>query len=149
MSESPQTNDDMTVASEEPRNPSLLRRLGCGLVLALWFLLLLTPCALFYLAANGEIRLQHGEIPQPHSHPRLLISLISDQDNRGLQVMRSSAVGDVSDLRVCVETAVSYILWESNSGNQNVIYCDCYQRADDTAAWTLKSTQPVPCAQDQ
>ena len=58
---------------------SPLRRLGCWVLIAAWFALLLTPCGLFYLAANGEIRLEHNQVPNPHAHPRLLISLISEK----------------------------------------------------------------------
>ena len=122
-----------------------LRRLGCGLALALWFLFLLTPCALFYLATNGEIRLDHADMPQPHSQPRLLISLINDVDNRGLQILRSTKTGAVGDTSVCVETAVAYLLWASSKSNQDVIYCDCYSRADAAAAWTLEETRLSPC----
>ena len=122
-----------------------MRRLGCGLMLALWFLLLLTPCALFYLAANGEIRLSHSDIPQPYSQPLLLIALINDVDNRGLQIVRSAKSGAVEDTSVCVETAVSYLLWVTKERNQDVTYCECYTRADASAAWTIDDTRLAPC----
>ncbi len=122
------------------RNP--IKRLGCLLLLALWFALLLFPCGLFYLAANGEIRLQHGDIPQPHAHPLLLISLVSEQDERGLRIESSRIVADQP--RLCVETTMRFVLWQSSGGDQDVRYCDCYvQSADDN--WTLSDTSAGTC----
>lgn len=122
------------------RNP--LKRLGCLLLLMLWFALLLFPCGLFYLAANGEIRLQHSDIPQPHAHPLLLISLISEQTERGLRIESSSSIA--KDPLLCVETAVRFVLWQSSGGDQDARYCDCYARgADDN--WILNDTSAGVC----
>ena len=134
-------------ASSPPKKRSLAKRLGCGLLLIIWFLLLLTPCALFYLAANGEIRIHHADIPQPHDHPRLQISLISEADDRGLRIVTSSIVeqSDV-DQSLCVETDVRFLLWESSAADQDTRYCDCYGRASATAAWELNDTFGGSCA---
>ncbi len=113
--------------------------------MACWFLLLMSPCALFYLAANGEIRLSQPDAPQPHAHPRLLITLINDPDNRGLQFLRSSRVGGAGDTEACMETAVNYLLWASAGGNQDVVYCECYARADADTSWTLLATLLSAC----
>ena len=131
------------VAIQRSRLP---RRLGCWLLVAVWFAILMTPCGLFYLAAQGEIRLEHGQIPDPHTHPRLLMSLISESDDRGLRIERSTILAEVSDTALCVETAVTFLLWESSGGNQNVAFCDCYQRQDADAAWNLVSTYGGACA---
>ncbi|MCY3778845.1 MAG: hypothetical protein OXG78_00925 [Chloroflexi bacterium] len=139
----PETGESATAVTRTRRG--LLRRFGCGLILALWFLLLLTPCALFYLAANGEIRLFHADIPRPYSQPRLLISLINDVENRGLQIVRSIPVRESDDTAVCVETVVNYLLWASSEGNQDVTYCDCYERADATSSWNLGETRLSSC----
>ncbi len=128
------------------RKRSRPRRLGCWLLTALWFLLLLTPCGLFYLAANGEIRLEHGQIPEPHAHPRLLISLISESADRGLRLESSTITAADSELSICVETSVTFLLWESSGGNQNVKFCDCYARADQDSAWILAATSGAACA---
>jgi len=123
------------------------RRLGCGLALLAWFTLLLTPAALLYLAANGEIRLEHRDIPQPHAHPLLLLSLISETDDRGLRIETSRiAVGQPAGLTLCVETAVRFLLWEYSGGNQNVSYCDCYERQRPEAAWELSNTSGDVCS---
>lgn len=132
-------------AARPKRSPA--RRLGCALLLVAWFAFLLTPCAFFYLAANGEIRLEHADIPQPHAHPRLLIALVSEPDARGLRIERASiARGALDDARVCVETAVNFLLWHSGEASQDVRYCDCYQRRDSAAAWTFSDTYSHSCA---
>ena len=127
------------------KKKSLPRRLGCWLLVAIWFLILSTPCGLFYLAANGEIRLEHSQIPEPHAHPRLLISLISESTDRGLRIERSTITSADEDARLCVETAVTFLLWQSSGGNQNVQYCDCYLRADAGSAWQFASTYSAAC----
>lgn len=118
-----------------PRHRSA-RRLGCVLALLIWFVLLLTPCSLFYLAANGEIRLEHRDIPQPHAHPLLLVSLVSESEDRGLRIENSWIADSQTDEgMLCVETAVRFLLWQYSGGNQNVSFCDCYRRQDADASW--------------
>ena len=128
------------------RKKSLPRRIGCWLLIAVWFAILLTPCGLFYLAANGEIRLQHSQIPDPHAHPRLLISLISESDDRGLRIESSTIQAEGGEPGICVETSVRFLLWESSGGNQNVSYCDCYLRPNPGSAWELISTYGTACS---
>ena len=132
------------LAAGRKRSPA--RRLGCWLLTAIWFLILLTPCGLFYLAANGEIRLEHGQIPNPYAHPRLLISLISESADRGLRIESSTIMAAESEFSICVETSVTFLLWESSGGNQNVKFCDCYARSDQESAWNLDSTYSAACA---
>ena len=151
MSDMPTTASGSTeeiagaVAARPKRSPA--RRLGCGLLLVVWFAFLLTPCALFYLAANGEIRLEHADIPQAHAHPRLLIALLSEPDARGLRIERASiAQGGLDETRVCVETSVSFLLWHASESSQDVRYCDCYQRRDSAAPWAFSDTYSQSCA---
>ena len=135
----------MPAEADPSRKKSLPRRLGCWLLVAVWFLFLSTPCGLFYLAANGEIRFEHNQIPDPHAHPRLLISLISERADRGLRIERSTIAFIEDSARLCVETAVTFLLWQSSAGNQNVVFCDCYWRADADSAWQLASTFGAAC----
>lgn len=128
------------------RRANPVARLGCGLLLACWFILLMTPCALFYLAANGEIRIWHTDIPQPYAHPRLLISLVSEADNRGLRIESSSiAASPTDESAVCIQTLVRFVLWETSDSSRDVSYCDCYQRADAEADWEMDSTFAGDC----
>lgn len=125
---------------------SKARRLGCAIALLIWFTLLLTPCALFYLATHGEIRFDHRDIPQPHAHPLLLVSLVSEAADRGLR-FETSRIVDVQsgEAMLCVETAVRFLLWEYSGGNQDVSYCDCYQREGPEADWELAGTSSGVC----
>lgn len=123
-----------------------VRRLGCALLLLFWFTFLLTPCALFYLAANGEIRLGHRDIPQPHAHPLLLVSLVSESEERGLRFENSwIAASQIDEGMLCVETAVRFLLWQYSGGNQNVSFCDCYQSKDADANWEFVATYGGAC----
>ena len=129
----------------QPRR-SAARRLGCGLALLFWFTALLTPCALFYLASHGEIRLNHREIPQSHAHPLLLVSLVSEAEDRGLRIETSWNADSDSDVTMlCVQTSVRFLLWEYSGGNQNVNYCDCYTRQDADAIWEYVKTYGGAC----
>ncbi len=145
-----ESSEDLASAAPEAaarpkRSPA--RRLGCALLLVAWFAFLMTPCALFYLAANGEIRLEHADIPQAHAHPRLLIALLSEPDARGLRIERASiAQGALDETRVCVETAVNFLLWHAGESSQDVRYCDCYQRRDSAVSWTFSDTYNRGCA---
>ena len=145
-----QGHQDATSAAEpivQPRKRSIPRRLGCGLMLTLWFIFLLTPCGLFYLAANGEIRFEHSYIPHSHAHPRLLISLISEKEDRGVRIETSAIVnrqGD--DLTTCIETTVRFLLWEYSGGNQDVRFCDCYERSETDADWEFEATYSDACS---
>lgn len=147
-SSKPETNDsshDIQVVNQSKKR-SRFSRFGCGLLLVVWFTLLLTPCALFYLAANGEIRIWHSDIPEPHSHPRLLIELITEVDYRGLRLVNSSVVDtDLNDNSTCVQTNVSYLLWETVEDNQDVSFCDCYIRDDSNTNWMLSETISESC----
>ena len=140
----PDHSDSGATAPVKTRR-SRTRRLGCGLVLLVWFALLLTPCALFYLGANGEIRLEHGEIPQPHAHPLLLVSLVSESKDRGLRFEASWIASRPEDGRLCVQTAVRFLLWEYSGGNQNVSFCDCYSRDSIADSWELDATYSDAC----
>ena len=130
-----------------------LKRLGCGCLLSLWFLLLLTPCGLLYLAANGEIRIQHGgllsshaELPEPHAHPLLLISLVTETRERGLRIERSYPISQLNTaLTSCVQTSAQFLLWESRAGNQDVTYCDCYRRGAAEGSWQLEASTAGAC----
>ncbi len=134
-------------ARETPRKKtSPIKRFGCGILLVCWFAFLLAPCGLFYLAANGEIRLEHGDAPMPHRHPRLLISLIGEESDRGLRIETAALMmaGDQRDA-VCVETDVRFLLWESSGGNMDARFCDCYRRDAADDAWQLASTAAGHC----
>lgn len=123
---------------------SRVGRVIFGIFVVLWFMILLLPCALFSLAFGGEIRIWHGDIPEREAHPLLLVNLVMDVDNRGLQFTRST-LHDASDTAVCIQTNVNYITWATDGSAQAAVYCDCYARADQDAAWQLAETRTDAC----
>ena len=93
-----------------------------------------------------------GDIPRiARASARLLISLISeDRKSRAAPgTARRSRLQGQDDLsQLCVETAVRILcLWESSEGgDQDVTYCECYQRADAEAPWDARIHGRLPHA---
>jgi hypothetical protein len=114
-----------------------------ALGLVIWFLLLMSPCALFWFASGGELILHHANIPDPVSHPLLQIGTISESDYRGLRIT-TSYVTTQTETNMCVETHANYLLWRSRGESPNTAFCDCYARANDT--WQFTTTTSGVCS---
>src|SRR5262245_51047915 len=91
-----------------PKNP--LGRLGCGFVLLLWFIVLLLPCAMIYLAMGYTIAIPNGNIPEPEQHPRFEIQLVMEIKNRGFKVS-SSSIASETETQLCINNEANYVLW--------------------------------------
>lgn len=140
MSETPTTRQPII-----PQPQTLPGKIGCGIALIFWFALLLLPCGMVWLASGGEVIIGQN-VPDASEHPRFQLRLIADADNTGLQITRSG-VASQSDDALCLQTQVSYLLWnQEDDGDQGVIYCDCYQRESEDAAWTLTTTESGVCS---
>ncbi|MDZ4768770.1 MAG: hypothetical protein SGJ24_06545 [Chloroflexota bacterium] len=127
-----------TVTTVPPARRSIIRRLGCGVALVVWFALVMTPCLLITLATQGQITVRTGELPEQE----LRIFLQMDADNRGL-VVSNAAVKMQSDQRICLETTVNYLLW---TGREEAnIYCSCYIRDAVSQPWTSAETTIDAC----
>ncbi|GAB1421819.1 hypothetical protein MASR2M15_20100 [Anaerolineales bacterium] len=135
--ENPQPNPTDTIA--HPPNP--IKRAGCGFLLIGWFLLLLLPCFLFSLAARGTLGIGHPGLPEPENHPLVQVQLISEIDYRGLALTRSY-LSSQTDSNLCIETAVSYLLWEGEG--DNALYCECYFLTD-SGDWQYNEFLDQPC----
>lgn len=120
-----------------PDNP--IKRVGCILALIVWFLLLLLPCGLFTLATQGEISVSQGSLPGQ----QMRLWLIMEVDERGLGVSSTAARQDDAN-NACLQTSVSYLLWQGQS--DPLVYCECFARDSADAAWTLVSTQTDACS---
>ena len=146
MSENEQLEPETTITLDDVEVPirpqrSLLSRLGCGFLLVIWFVILLTPCGLLYLASNGAIRISHTDIPDSYEHPRLSIELITEIKSRGLRIVNSSVVdNNLDDNLMCIQTNVRFLLWQTNEDNQDTSYCDCYERTNSDSGWTFNQT---------
>lgn len=126
-------NTDAPVASNveagaSPRRHPL-RRLGCGTVLILWFLLLLTPCFLLTLAVQQEIVITTGSLPGQ----QFRVYLISEAMQRGVVVSNSTIVGRQSENNACLETHVRYLLWTGSE--ESSTYCECFSRTGGENEW--------------
>lgn len=121
---------------------SRIGRVGCGIMTVLWFMLLLTPCAMFILATTGEIRLDHANIPEPQDHPLISLSLSVDAFNSGLKISRSwIAAGE--EQTTCVETVTNYLRWRSDGTESTVVFCQCYRR--DGNRWIFEQQRMIAC----
>lgn len=143
MSDDQYPEIEYVVREQPPQRRSLLRRAGCGLLLAIWFLVLLLPLAFFILAIEGDITIARGsDIPDRHEHPRLQVRLISEADFRGLGFTTTSLDRD-GDNALCIETRVRFLLWEGDG--EPATFCDCYSRVDVEADWQLDVTTSGEC----
>ncbi len=119
----------LPVAPVPPRR-SRLRRVGCGVILAIWFLLLLTPCVLVYLATQGEITISTGSVPGQE----LRLWLMTEDRNRGVGISSAAVAGGNGTTDICLQTDVRYLLWAGRG--ENASYCECYTRTSPDVAWT-------------
>jgi hypothetical protein len=123
----------------------ILRRLGCGLVIAVWLVVMLLPCLLVTLLVQKELVIKRSDIPEDEY--RLFI--LENQDERGFGLSRGSIVTGGEDTgEVCIITRVNYLLWEGEA--ENKVYCDCYEKtAGEWSAVLIggdDECQPVPLA---
>ena len=118
------------------------RGIGCWILIAMWFLLLLAPCAVFLLVVQGEITIWHSNIPDPESHPRFQISLISEAEYRGLMVT-SSSINPPNGEQLCLQTDVRFILWEGDADSSR--YCDCYIQSATSEGWQFSGSTTGEC----
>ncbi len=114
-----------------------LKRLGCGLLLVLWFLVLLTPCALIALATQGEIVLTHSDVPNDD----LRIWLIQEAGQRGIAVSNARRV-DAANATTCTLTDVRFLLWQGTGGEAQH-YCSCY--AHQETGWSSVAEGDAAC----
>jgi hypothetical protein len=105
----------------------ILRRFGCGLLLVIWFAILLTPCIVVPLLSQGEILLTHSDVPGHSTR----IWLIQDARSRGVAFWTSRRV-DIQNnpnQTVCTITDVRFVMWQGSGAPNH--YCSCYTRQND------------------
>ena len=124
---------------------SRIGRFGCSIVIVIWFTLLLTPCAMFWLASGNQVILHHANIPDPVFHPMLEIGLIMTVDHSGFQ-FTSASITNEDEQSLCVQTSVNYLLWQNRTREDPAtVFCDCYTRKDEEASWVMDVTSPDEC----
>ncbi len=133
----PEDDADVEPVEVAPHRRGPLARLGCGIGLVIWAILLLTPCFLITLAVRGEISLNTGAAPEQ----RLRIWLVMEARERGLGI--STAELHEKDDLTCVQTNVQFVLWQGQA--DPVSYCQCYQHPPDSDDWSLQEVTSDVC----
>lgn len=124
-----------------PRRFRWLRRLGCTLLLVIWFTILLMPCFMLVLATQQQITISQGSLPDQY----LRIWLIMEPAQRGLGISTTS-VHPPKDANLpadslCLQTNVNYLLWQGQGETSG--YCECYHQEDTN--WTPVATYSTTC----
>lgn len=127
-------------AQPAPRPPkSRARRAGCIIAVILWFLLLLTPCALFYFSVQQELTIPLGAAPGQS----VRVWLVMEPRSRGLGISVGRVAGETPS-ELCVETSTNYLLWQGRP--ENTVYCECYARNDAAQPWAYLGSETGTCA---
>ena len=129
----------MTTPEPTPPRGSPIRRIGCGVLLVIWFLVLLLPCALIVLAVQQQIVISTGSAPGQETR----IWLISEPTERGFGISTASAIS-TDDHTLCVQTDVRFLLWAGQA--DPLSYCECYARDNAGDAWSLTGSSEGSCS---
>jgi hypothetical protein len=123
----------------------LLRRIGCGALLVVWFLFLLTPCLVITLAIQREISITWSDVPDDVFR----VWVVQERDAQGLAISSARRVNPGAEPNVaCVVLDVRFLLWGGDaerSGALPVHQCSCYSRQDTESVWTPHSAGPEAC----
>ena len=120
-----------------------LKKVGCAILLVGWFSFLLLPCALFALARDGQIVFSRSNLP---GDDLIRIQLLSDTNYTGISMSTSRISRSEDGLRACVWRTVRYLFWRGDQVN-TVQFCECFQRDDQSARWTLSNDKPAASCQ--
>jgi hypothetical protein len=116
--------------------PKLLRRIGCGALLIVWFFAMLTPCAVVVLATQGEIKFTYSDLPEDD----LRIWTVSSTNTRGIAISNSRRMTPVQPIStasfresMCQIIDINFLLWQGSADSSH--QCYCYAR--DSEAWFM------------
>jgi hypothetical protein len=138
--ENPTGDDISSVREAIPRKRrSPLRRLGCGVALIIWFVLMLTPCLLIVLATQGQITILLSGGPEREFR----IWMVMESDRRGFGIANPSLHEDPKNDAVCVQTDVRFALWMGEG--KPASYCECFQHSSSDGNWHSINTRQGNC----
>ncbi len=129
-------SDNNQDAVPTSKSRSLLRRVGCGIGVVVWIILLVLPCLAIALISQGEIAIQLGNVPGQSFR----VWLIQDATERGIGIARPS-VHTNADSSICLQTDTSFLLWLGKG--QATSYCECY--AHNGGDWKSVSAAQGTC----
>ncbi len=95
----------------------MIRRVAYLVVLVVWLIVMCLPMLALVLAMRGEMNLGGQE----NSHVRLFLVQADTEDGIGFEWTRSAA-----NSSKCLKTSVRYLLWEGDTEEVNVDYCQCF-----------------------
>lgn len=123
----------------------ILRRIGCGALLVMWFLFLLAPCLVITLAIQREITITWSDAPDD----ALRVWVLQERDAQGLAISSAHRVNPAAAPGVaCVVLDVRFILWAGDAeraGALPVHQCACYTRPDAESVWAPHNLGPEAC----
>jgi len=97
------------------------RRLGCGILLVIWFTLMLTPCLVITLVMQREIVISYSDLPED----AFRIWLLMEAKERGIAIFNSRRVNAANDA-VCVVVDGRFFMWQGSATPPH--YCSCYTK---------------------
>lgn len=142
MTEPIETLPPETAPAIPPRRRSPIRRVGCTILLILWFALLLLPCALIVIASQGEVSISQGGLPGQ----AIRLWLINEIDERGFGFASTSITQPADPNTICLQTDTRFLLWAGRA--EPVSYCECFARADSDAEWGFSTSHEGVCRAD-
>lgn len=136
-----------TIPQPIPPRRSPIRRVGCAVLLVIWFAVLLLPCLFGLLLTRGEITFNTGSAPNQMTR----IWLISEASERGIGLSTASVYPANSEYELnaslnnalCVQTDVRYLLWAGRA--EPVRYCECYTRSASDQPWEFTEAIEATC----
>lgn len=124
----------------------IVRRIGCGGLLVLWFVFLLTPCLVITLAIQREIAITWSDVPDD----ALRVWVLQEREAQGLAISSARRVNPpATPGMACVVTDVRFVLWGGNAekaGALPVHQCACYTRDEAQSTWTPHNAGSEACA---
>lgn len=115
-------------------------RIGCGVLLVVWVIVLLIPFGLFWLAVGNSIAIYRTNAPDRILYPRAELSLQMEIENRGFR-WRTSRIFRPDDTNLYIQTNIRFLLWERGDDLEiNTTYCDHFTRETPEADWQRTST---------
>jgi hypothetical protein len=121
-----------------PRKPNRVRTVRRITLLILWFALMLLPLFFIIMVTQGQVIVPLGDAPEHE----LRVWLVSEARMRGFGIANAWEAAR-TETAVCVEHDVRFLLWMGEQEPSR--YCECFARADASAAWSFESGGPGEC----
>ena len=113
--------------------PKLLRRVGCGALVVVWLVAMLTPCAVVVLATQGEIKITYSDLPEDEFRVWTVFSTgtrgIAFSNSRRITPNKPLSTASYRD-EMCQIIDINFLLWQGSANSSH--QCYCYAKVDET-----------------